>query len=199
MLHGSRPDDPATIEAGSTVHLIGRTQSGVGITDIASIRPQTAHESCRSAATSPLLEAPGTLDAVILHSFSLSGIDVQREPMACCFGNLKQLFASGQEFSSPSAAKASISGDTTSRGLRRSRRCGDALPRPGTLGCLRNRGGWPPANNKKVRLSHLGDICVHETRLVRPCQYGSRSVFLSTFPAADSGNVERTSILRGHL
>ncbi len=26
-------------------------------------------------------------------------IDVRREPMACCFGNLKQLFASGQEFS----------------------------------------------------------------------------------------------------
>jgi tetratricopeptide (TPR) repeat protein len=25
-------------------------------------------------------------------------IDVRREPMACCFGNLKQLFASGQEF-----------------------------------------------------------------------------------------------------
>jgi tetratricopeptide (TPR) repeat protein len=26
-------------------------------------------------------------------------IDVRREPMACCFGNLKQLFSSGQEFS----------------------------------------------------------------------------------------------------
>jgi tetratricopeptide (TPR) repeat protein len=26
-------------------------------------------------------------------------IDARREPMACCFGNLKQLFASGQEFS----------------------------------------------------------------------------------------------------
>ena len=26
-------------------------------------------------------------------------IDVRREPMACCFGNFKQLFASGQEFS----------------------------------------------------------------------------------------------------
>jgi len=26
-------------------------------------------------------------------------IDVRREPMACCFGNLKQLFAQGQEFS----------------------------------------------------------------------------------------------------
>ena len=26
-------------------------------------------------------------------------IDVRREPMACCFGNLKQLFAKGQEFS----------------------------------------------------------------------------------------------------
>ena len=26
-------------------------------------------------------------------------IDVRREPMACCFSNLKQLFASGQEFS----------------------------------------------------------------------------------------------------
>jgi tetratricopeptide (TPR) repeat protein len=26
-------------------------------------------------------------------------IDVRREPMACCFGNLKQLFASGQDFS----------------------------------------------------------------------------------------------------
>lgn len=26
-------------------------------------------------------------------------IDVRREPMACCFGNLKQLFAGGQEFS----------------------------------------------------------------------------------------------------
>jgi hypothetical protein len=26
-------------------------------------------------------------------------IDVRREPMACCFGNLKQLFYSGQEFS----------------------------------------------------------------------------------------------------
>jgi hypothetical protein len=25
-------------------------------------------------------------------------IDVRREPMACCFSNLKQLFASGQEF-----------------------------------------------------------------------------------------------------
>ena len=25
-------------------------------------------------------------------------IDVRREPMACCFGNLKQLFAKGQEF-----------------------------------------------------------------------------------------------------
>jgi hypothetical protein len=25
-------------------------------------------------------------------------IDVRREPLACCFGNLKQLFASGQEF-----------------------------------------------------------------------------------------------------
>ena len=25
-------------------------------------------------------------------------IDARREPMACCFGNLKQLFASGQEF-----------------------------------------------------------------------------------------------------
>jgi hypothetical protein len=25
-------------------------------------------------------------------------IDVRREPMACCFGNLKQLFARGQEF-----------------------------------------------------------------------------------------------------
>jgi hypothetical protein len=24
---------------------------------------------------------------------------VRREPMACCFGNLKQLFASGREFS----------------------------------------------------------------------------------------------------
>lgn len=26
-------------------------------------------------------------------------IDIRREPMACCFGNLKQLFSSGQEFS----------------------------------------------------------------------------------------------------
>ena len=26
-------------------------------------------------------------------------IDARREPMACCFGNFKQLFASGQEFS----------------------------------------------------------------------------------------------------
>src|SRR5262249_24367053 len=26
-------------------------------------------------------------------------IDARREPMACCFSNLKQLFASGQEFS----------------------------------------------------------------------------------------------------
>ena len=26
-------------------------------------------------------------------------IDTRREPMACCFGNLKQVFASGQEFS----------------------------------------------------------------------------------------------------
>jgi hypothetical protein len=26
-------------------------------------------------------------------------IDARREPMACCFGNLKQLFSSGQEFS----------------------------------------------------------------------------------------------------
>jgi hypothetical protein len=26
-------------------------------------------------------------------------IDARREPMACCFGNLKQLFANGQEFS----------------------------------------------------------------------------------------------------
>ena len=25
-------------------------------------------------------------------------IDARREPMACCFGNLKQLFARGQEF-----------------------------------------------------------------------------------------------------
>ncbi len=25
-------------------------------------------------------------------------IDMRREPMACCFSNLKQLFASGQEF-----------------------------------------------------------------------------------------------------
>ena len=25
-------------------------------------------------------------------------IDARREPMACCFGNLKQLFSSGQEF-----------------------------------------------------------------------------------------------------
>jgi hypothetical protein len=25
-------------------------------------------------------------------------IDVRREPMACCFSNLKQLFVSGQEF-----------------------------------------------------------------------------------------------------
>src|SRR5262249_18612774 len=25
-------------------------------------------------------------------------IDARREPMACCFGNLKQLFANGQEF-----------------------------------------------------------------------------------------------------
>jgi hypothetical protein len=25
-------------------------------------------------------------------------IDARREPMACCFGNLKQLFAAGQEF-----------------------------------------------------------------------------------------------------
>src|SRR5215469_12624614 len=25
-------------------------------------------------------------------------VDVRREPMACCFSNLKQLFASGQEF-----------------------------------------------------------------------------------------------------
>jgi hypothetical protein len=26
-------------------------------------------------------------------------IDARREPMSCCFGNLKQLFANGQEFS----------------------------------------------------------------------------------------------------
>jgi len=26
-------------------------------------------------------------------------IDARREPMACCFGNLKQLFSTGQEFS----------------------------------------------------------------------------------------------------
>ena len=37
-------------------------------------------------------------------------IDARREPMACCFSNLKQLFASGQEFtrSSPTASRISL-------------------------------------------------------------------------------------------
>jgi len=41
-------------------------------------------------------------------------IDARREPMACCFSNLKQLFANGQE--SPTASR--ISRVTTAPTLR---------------------------------------------------------------------------------
>jgi hypothetical protein len=40
----------------------------------------------------------GRRAAVWLRGEAFGVIDARREPMACCFSNLKQLFASGQEF-----------------------------------------------------------------------------------------------------
>ena len=64
-------------------------------------------------------------------------IDVRREPMACCFSNLKQLFASGQEFTYSVERYRPLLPDLS----RADAALGRGASRPGTASSVRGRRG----------------------------------------------------------
>jgi tetratricopeptide (TPR) repeat protein len=104
-LHGREPDQDNPLYPGSLTALTREDWRRLGDKYLADTRIYRGDKAGAPRAEAP---APFFIDKMpnnfrhlgLIHLIlpNAKVIDVRREPMACCFGNLKQLFATGQEF-----------------------------------------------------------------------------------------------------